>query len=574
MSASSSAAASSSLVRFRPAILVLTTLAAAYGIYYIHSTRDDLPRSSSGGSLHRSNAVYRRRRRERSTAVQEGGGASDESGDNDEEDGMVRVPLLNDGDTVVEDQVVQDEFTWSDMPPPDQRTGQNIVQLLFRVSEDATRRNAYVHRGCACNSCGALPIRGIRYRCANCADFDLCEGCEAQGLHTKTHIFYKVRVPAPSFGPRQIQPVWYTGDPDSCMRSLPKELITKLSRETGFERPELDAYWEQWTFMANTEWREDPDDIGLAMDRQTFERCLVPSSGYRHASPSLIFDRMFSFYDSNKDGLIGFSEFLHGLAWRKKKEKWPKIFEGYDIDGDGFVDRKDFLRMFRSYYVLYRQMHRDMLEGLDEQTMSTSEAQQLVTSRQPLSSYFGRDGRFPRALEPRTGEGKIPLANGDLEIVDGKGVVMESGHDTGTREDVFRDQISARSVPREPWHTVWRSRDDRGSGYWDTLINPPESGDQIPDLLSDLTSFRQQLEGVLEGRRYGSDYDSLRYEADGDGDGDTTQGYDKKWPPDFVGVTDEDAEAIVGIGTKVADVPKESRRAWCNTPSRDNEHGV
>ncbi|KAH8816398.1 hypothetical protein F5884DRAFT_776002 [Xylogone sp. PMI_703] len=559
MSASSSAA-SSTLSRYRPALILLTTVAAAYGIYYIHSTRNEASTGPpSGGGLHRSNAVYRRRRREPSASHQEGAVISDESGDNEDEDGILRVPPLNDGDTVVDEQVFQEDFTWSDVPPPEQRTGQNIVQLLFRVSEDATRRNAYVHRGCACNSCGALPIRGIRYRCANCADFDLCEGCEAQGLHTKTHIFYKVRVPAPSFGPRQIQPVWYTGDPDSCMRSLHKELITKLSRETGFERPELDAYWEQWTFMANTEWREDPDDIGLAMDRQTFERCLVPSSGYRHPSPSLIFDRMFSFYDTNKDNLISFSEFLHGLAWRKKKEKWPKIFEGYDMDGDGYVDRKDFLRMFRSYYVLYRQMHRDMLEGLDEQTMSTSEAQQLVTSRQPLSSYFGRDGRFPRALEPRTGEGKTPLINGDLEIIDGNGVITESNNDTGNREDVFRDHVSTRSAIREPWHTVWRSREGRGSGYWDTLLNPPESGDQIPDLLSDLTSFRQQLEGVLEGRRYGTSYDSLSLETDGGHDAPNS--YDKKWPPDFVGVTDEDAEAIVGPGTKVADVPKASRRA-------------
>ncbi len=58
--------------------------------------------------------------------------------------------------------------------------------------------------------------------------------------------------------------------------------MLKLSKETGFERLELEAFWEQWTFMANTEWREDPDDLGLAMDRKTFERCLVPSGGYRH----------------------------------------------------------------------------------------------------------------------------------------------------------------------------------------------------------------------------------------------------------------------------------------------------
>ncbi len=171
--------------------------------------------------------------------------------------------------------------------------------------------------------------------------------------------------------------------------------MAKLSKETGFERPELEAFWEQWTFLANTEWREDPDDLCLAMDRRTFERCLVPSGGYRHTAPSLIHDRMFAFYDTNNDDLIGFSEFLHGLSFRKRKDKLRKIFEGYDIDRDGFVTRRDFLRIFRAYYVLYKHMHRDILEGHDDQVMSSTEAHQLITSRQPLSSLFGREGRVP-----------------------------------------------------------------------------------------------------------------------------------------------------------------------------------
>ncbi len=101
-----------------------------------------------------------------------------------------------------------DDEWWHDPSQiPQQRAGQNIVSLLFRVSEDNARRNAYVHRGCQCNACNVSPIRGIRYRCANCADFDLCETCESQGLHIKTHIFYKVKIPAPR------------SDPGRCSRS-------------------------------------------------------------------------------------------------------------------------------------------------------------------------------------------------------------------------------------------------------------------------------------------------------------------------------------------------------------------
>lgn len=559
-------ASSSTLSRSRTTVLALTVLAAAYGSYYIYSS-SSTEISPLNTGLHRSNAIHRRRRR--NTTTRDDTTSSlfvDDSGENDEDAQIVAIPRT-DGETLVDESAFQDDYSWNDAPPTYQRSGQNIVQLLFRVSEDATRRNAYVHRGCACNSCGVVPIRGIRYRCANCSDYDLCEGCESQGLHIKTHIFYKIRVPTPSFGPRHLQPVWYTGDPDSVMRVLPKELIAKLSRETGFERPELDAYWEQWTFMANTDWRDDPDDINLAMDRRTFERCLVPSGGYRHPAPSLIFDRMFAFYDTNKDDLISFPEFLHGLAYRKKRDKWTKIFEGYDIDGDGFVDRKDFLRMFRSYYVLYRQMHRDMLEGMDEQQMSTTDAHRLVSSRQPLSSAFGQDGRYPSAPDPRTGEGKTAQPNGDLEITDGKGVINESGDDTGDREEIFRRPL--------PGRHLWRDRGVRNSNaYWDAMLHPPMSVEQMPEVIANLTrrrrvrtSRRQRAEfvgmftnshPVLTLAEEGNENEESQPSSPDSEDNLPTDD-DSNWPPRFVNVTDEDAEAVDGPGTRVADVHRMSR---------------
>ncbi|KAK1636352.1 hypothetical protein BDP81DRAFT_450250 [Colletotrichum phormii] len=475
------------LTRPRIAVVLFSAVAAASLGYYTYQANRDQYDEIQGPGLHRSNAVRRNHRRSRRNSLSSEGSHGDENIDLD------AMRPANDADTIVDGGTVDEWWNDPNSMQPQARAGHNIVSLLFRVSEDNARRNACVHRGCACNACGMVPIRGVRYRCANCADFDLCETCESQGVHIKTHIFYKIKVPAPPFGPRQMQPVWYTGDPDTQIRNLGKGLMARLSRETGFERPEIEAFWEQFTYMANTEWREDPDELALAMDKKTFERCLVPSGGSRHATPNLIHDRMFSFYDTNNDDLIGFTEFLHGLAYRKRKDKLRKIFEGYDIDGDGFVNRRDFLRMFRAYYVLYKQMHRDILDGLDDQLMGSTEAQQLVTGRQPLSSLFGREGRVPRADGNNRSEGKIFHPNGDVELEPGRrGVVSDNRVDTSGREDVLT-RLFAPYIG-SPWSLQMRSPDSEpDTPYWDALLNPPTTIDDLPALL---TGQRRERNGI------------------------------------------------------------------------------
>ena len=488
------------LTRHQVSAAVVSTAAVASIGYFFYRAffNPPPPEAGPGQTLHRSNAVRRRRRSyhealhdRRPSDASSSASLRDSPGDENADLNTIRP--LTDGETVAEPETMMEEDWWNDpsnMPPHHQRAGQNIVNLLFRVSEDNARRNAYVHRGCACNVCGIVPIRGIRYRCANCADFDLCETCESQGLHTKTHIFYKVKVPGPPFGPRQMQPVWYPGDPTACLRNLPRTVMDKLSKETGFERPELEAFWEQWTFMANTEWREDPDDLGLAMDRKTFERCLIRSGGCGQTAPNLIHDRMFSFYDTNNDDLIGFTEFLHGLSYRKRRDKLRKIFDGYDVDKDGLVSRRDFLRVFRAYYVLYKQMHKDILEGLDDQVMSSTDAHELISSRQPISSLFGREGWLPRADSGRPVEGKIFYSNGDVEVADGKkGTVSEDKQDTADREAILSSLFSKddtqdllMSTPFQDDHQF--SDTDSDSRYWRALLNPPTTIAELPSLLN------------------------------------------------------------------------------------------
>ena len=334
--------------------------------------------------------------------------------------------------------------TASDDTRENGREGQSLLNLLYRIAEDQARKDGYVHRGVICNSCSAMPIKGIRYRCSNCVDFDLCEECEAMQIHPKTHLFYKVRIPAPFLGNyRQPQPVWYPGRPALVTQDLSKDAVTMFCKETGYQMPEVEALWEQFRCLAATEWEEDPGLYKLAIDRRTFDKCFVPNTSIRPPPPNLIYDRAFSFYDSNSDGLIGFEEFMMGratLAGKNQDERWERVFRGYDINNDGFVDRKDFLRMFRAYYALTKELTRDLLTGMEDD-VSESGARDIVLGSQPISSAF--TGAISRPAPHVTSEGKVRDRWGDDRIYDDQGAVDEEDHEVEEPSEIIADATEA-----------------------------------------------------------------------------------------------------------------------------------
>jgi hypothetical protein len=61
------------------------------------------------------------------------------------------------------------------------------------VKSESSQKPKIVHNHITCDECGKKNIEGIRYKCAVCADFDLCEKCEVTSTHD--HPFLKIKHP-------------------------------------------------------------------------------------------------------------------------------------------------------------------------------------------------------------------------------------------------------------------------------------------------------------------------------------------------------------------------------------------
>ena len=367
--------------------------------------------------------------------------------------------------------------------------GQNVMSLVYRVAEDSARRENYVHRGVMCNGCRVQPILGIRYSCANCPDYDLCEDCESHQIHIKTHIFYKVRIPAPLLGyHRPTAPAWYPGKPhllsEELREKFPAELENDLCRYFNLDHEELQAHWEQFICLAGCSWAEDPIGLRVAIDRDGFDKCFCPPTSLRSPPPNLIYDRMFAFYDTNDDGRIGFEEFLKGLVNLKdtsREAQLRRIFRAYDMDKDGFVCRKDFLRLFRAYYSYSKEMAIASVAAFDPnrddpliRDAEKDEARKKVEGGRPISAIF--DGSIPAGHASRGGVGKSlsPDANGDLTIVDKNGVLDEDSDDLGDRNESIGDAALGSRPPSSSLRS-FRSQDGPNElPHQESLLTHPD----------------------------------------------------------------------------------------------------
>ena len=428
-----------SLTLYRPAVVLLAVTTAVYCAYLYRSAK-----TPAGHGLHRSNAVRRPR-------------PPTELADDDDDDGTVDGGLEEDGQTL-------------------QRT-------LFHIAEDRARNEGVVHRGITCNACDMKPIRGDRWHCANCSDFDLCSNCESRSSHTKTHIFYKIRVPAPYLHISKQVPL-YPGRPDAMPATVDSTLKKRLVAETHMEPEEVEALWEHFTCLAGTEWLEDTNKIGWALDRRAFNHGFIPRYNSFLAAPNLIYDRIFAFYDSDNNGLIGFEEWIKGLNGMHSANAHVRAsiaFRGYDVDQDGYISRKDVLRIFRAYYAIEKEATRNYVADVTED-LSVRTAMDTIRSSQPLGSAFRPHGMVANHGDPRL-RGK-PLDESENSLP----VLRDDQPQTAEREDMLRDSALVDARMQGPRHveedSIVRDRWNRRQFYTDE-----EEGLHRPEGVQDDTAL-------------------------------------------------------------------------------------
>jgi len=70
----------------------------------------------------------------------------------------------------------------------------NPLHLLMGGFQPRGDSGEAIHRGVECDGCKVSPIRGIRYKCTVCKNFDLCSTCEAAKIHDSNHPLLKMTV--------------------------------------------------------------------------------------------------------------------------------------------------------------------------------------------------------------------------------------------------------------------------------------------------------------------------------------------------------------------------------------------
>lgn len=73
---------------------------------------------------------------------------------------------------------------------------QQMLRLFVKLSKNSSQTtgfNSSKHLGVICDGCSRSPIIGVRYKCLQCYDYDLCESCHDYKMVHQNHVFAKIR---------------------------------------------------------------------------------------------------------------------------------------------------------------------------------------------------------------------------------------------------------------------------------------------------------------------------------------------------------------------------------------------
>lgn len=76
----------------------------------------------------------------------------------------------------------------------DKDIDKNKDDVIYVQNVDNIKSKA-IHYGISCENCGQYDIKGVRYKCIKCRNYNLCEKCESKGVHDIYHILLKINYP-------------------------------------------------------------------------------------------------------------------------------------------------------------------------------------------------------------------------------------------------------------------------------------------------------------------------------------------------------------------------------------------
>ncbi|KAJ2221467.1 hypothetical protein GGH19_001992 [Coemansia sp. RSA 1807] len=252
-----------------------------------------------------------------------------------------------------------------------------LLQLLCTISEDQSRRNGIIHRGTTCNSCQETPIRGIRYKCAQCATVDICEACEANDVH-RHHVMLRISVPIPPLMNSRMPLIRKIYPGTLQPKELAREVRKELETTTCLDRIDIISLYNEFCVLASN------IDGTEAITRTSFYKCLGQFGG----ADSVLASRIFAYYDADGDNLITFPEMARGFSVYNKgtpEEKAPGVFRAYDVDGDNMLSRDDLRIMLEAFADASREITKNMVRALEDDVL---EAPSRLLPGQPISAAF------------------------------------------------------------------------------------------------------------------------------------------------------------------------------------------
>ncbi|KAJ3103667.1 hypothetical protein HDU97_009920 [Phlyctochytrium planicorne] len=256
-----------------------------------------------------------------------------------------------------------------------------LLDLLQSIAEDQAQKDGTVHRAITCNHCGISPVRGIRYKCTQCVEYDICETCEAGDVHPSAHILMKIHIPIPPYANPRIAllPTFYPGRAITEVE-LDKIDFKTMAAEGHYNVMELQALYHQFCSLATV---AESSSNPLGIPKEIFDHSLGPLGKEKN----LISERIFAFFDQDKDTLISFPEFIRGLGILCKgslDERIKYAFEGYDLNSDGVISRHELLDMFKAFFTLSMELVRDFVKGVEADMMENFDDE----GSKPVSSNF------------------------------------------------------------------------------------------------------------------------------------------------------------------------------------------